>query len=97
MLFMLTEVCENPDILRVIYFVQELLKIVFYLVPILLILMITIDFAKNVIVAKESETSKNLSMIIKRIISAAAIFLMYNIVAFAMNLVSEQGGNNWTK
>ena len=40
------EACTNPDVLKVIYFIWEILKILFIVVPIGLIIMIGVDFQK---------------------------------------------------
>ena len=85
-LFVVTDVCENPNVLRVVSIFQSILMILYYLVPVGLILMITIDIAKNVI-ASDSEIGKNTGMIVKRLISAMIFFLLPTIINFALNLV----------
>lgn len=83
--------CGPADILRVIKFVYQLLDILLFLVPIGLIVMISIDLAKNVIAGKEDEMSKNVHLAIKRIIMCMFIFLVSPIVTFLMNLLGDQG------
>ena len=46
-MYILLEVCQQPGVLRVLYFVTLLLDIIFVLVPIGLILMLTIDFSRR--------------------------------------------------
>ena len=41
------EACTNPDFLRVIYFVKLLIKVIMTILPIWLIIIGTIDFAKS--------------------------------------------------
>lgn len=82
--------CGGADILRVIKFVWELLKIVFILVPIVLIVMVSLDFAKNVASGKEDEMKKNFQIAVKRLIYCVALFLVYPIVSFAISLLGEQ-------
>lgn len=47
------DACNNPDVLRVIMYVKILLKYVFILVPMGLILMMGLDFFKNVVAGKK--------------------------------------------
>ena len=92
MIYFLSEIdCGPADILRVIKFVSQLLDIVFFLVPIGLILMVSIDLAKNVIAGKMDEMSKNFHFAIKRVVMAVCLFLVSPIVTFAMNLLGDQG------
>lgn len=93
MLF-LTETCPNDfEILRIIYFVKIVLKIVFIAVPIGLILMIGLDFFKNVTASKEDEMKKNLNIAIKRIIYCVCIFFVPTIVNLAISLLGNLGVN----
>lgn len=83
------EICQNPDILRVILYVSKILKIFFFLVPMCLIVMIGLDFFKNVTANKEDEMKKNLNIAIKRIIYCACIFFVPTIVGLVNNLLGE--------
>ena len=83
--------CGGADILRIVKFVFTLLDIVLFIVPIGLIVMIMMDFSKNVIAGKEDEMKKNVSIVIKRIIYCMVLFLIPTIVRFAIGLVSDVG------
>lgn len=83
--------CGGVDVLRVIKFIWQLLDIVFIVVPIGLILMVSIDFAKNVIAGREDDMKKNLSLVIKRLIFCVALFLVNPIVSFTIDLLGEYG------
>lgn len=83
--------CGGADILRIIKFIFILLDIVMFIVPMALIVMVSIDLAKNVIAGKEDEMKKNLNIAIKRIIYCAVLFLVPVIVDFAISLVSDLG------
>ena len=83
--------CTDPDILKVIMFIQELLKIVFFIVPIGLMLMIAIDLIKNVMASKDDEQKKNISLAIKRAIFCIAIFFVPTIVNIVNSLLIEVG------
>ena len=54
-----------------------------------LIVMISIDFAKNVIAGKDDDMKKNLSLAIKRIIYCVAMFLVPTIVDATMGLLGD--------
>ena len=86
MLF-LSDPCQTSAILKVIYFIFEIMKLAFILVPIGLIAMITVDFAKN-IMSNEDEMKKNLSIVFKRIMMCVALFFVPTIVRLAMSLVN---------
>ena len=74
-------VCKNYcQVARIIVFVKKIMNIVFFIVPMLLIVMLTFDFFKNVISGSEDEVKKNTSLAIKRIIAAIILFLIPHII-----------------
>ena len=83
------EACNNPEILRVIMFISQILKVVFIIVPIGLILMIGLDLFKNITAGKEDEMKKNISIAIKRIIFCVCIFFVPTIVNLVNSIVNE--------
>lgn len=87
----LSSVCGGANILKLIYFVQKLLSIVTIAIPIILIVMIILDFGKNVIAGKEDEMKKNVQMVIKRIIMAVGFFLVPTIVSFIVTILGTLG------
>lgn len=99
MLFLeVTHACYNASILRIVYFVKELLDIIFILIPIGLIVMLSIDLFKNTISSKEDEMRKNITVFIKRIFFCMAIFLIPTIVSFVVNMVYDSKvAEVWTK
>lgn len=84
-------VCGGADVLRILRFVFILLDMVCWIVPMGLIVMLMVDFGKNVIAGKEDEMKKNLNMAIKRIIYCIILFLVPTIVNFAVGIVSNVG------
>lgn len=68
--------CENPDVLRIIYFIKILIDIVKIVVPIGLIIMSTIDFSKSVTTNDENIQKKVITLFGKRIIVAVLIFIV---------------------
>lgn len=83
--------CGGADILRVLKFVLILLDIVLFIVPIALIIIIMIDFAKNVIAGKEDEMKKNVSIVIKRLMFCVVLFLVPAIVRFTIRFIGSAG------
>ena len=93
----LIEACENPDILRIIYFVKILIDIVKIIVPIGLIIIGSIDFSKSVINSDEKEQKKTLNLFIKRLIYAALIFIVPWLVEALISFLGDlTEGVNWT-
>lgn len=64
-------------------------------VPLLLILFGMWDFGKSVMAGKEDEIKANQKLFIKRLISAAAVFLIFSLVSLVIGLVApnNEGGN----
>ena len=83
--------CGGADVLRVIKFVWTLLDIIFIIVPIGLILMIGVDFGKNVIASREDDMKKNTNLVLKRIIFCLALFLINPIVNAVVGVLSDSG------
>ena len=90
-MYFLIGICENPDILRILFFINKLLDIVFLIVPIGLIIMIIIDIFKNVINPEEKETNKNIKTIITRLIFAVLMFFVPVIVSAVVNILDTSG------
>lgn len=83
--------CGGEIILNIIRFVWKLLDIILIIIPIGLIVMVILDFAKNVIVSNEGDMSKNVNIAMKRIIFAMAIFLVPFIVSAGISLLGNNG------
>ena len=92
-MYFLLDTCENPGILRLIFFGVLFRDIIFTLVPIGLILMLLIDLTKSVITDKESEQLKNLNLVSKRILYAVIIFLFPWVITAVMFLFKSAGLN----
>lgn len=90
-MYFLVGICENPDILRILYFIQKIFDLVFLIVPIGLIVMITIDVFKNVVATDDKEASKNNKRIITRLIFAIMMFFVPIIVSTIMNILESTG------
>ena len=91
-LFVVTDVCENPNILSTISIASTILGLLYYLIPIILAVMLVVDLGKNVI-ANGSEIGKNTGMIVKRIIIAMMFFRLPTVVDFALDLATLEDDN----
>ncbi len=89
-MYFLFEACQNPDILRVLFFVRQFLNILTIVLPIGLIVMLMVDFAKATI-SQESEQLKSTKLVGKRIIYAVIVFLVPWIVRVVMNILDTAG------
>ena len=52
-------ICEIPSVLKVVYFIKQLINIIRILVPIGLILMLLIDLFKSIIATDENKWLNN--------------------------------------
>ena len=90
--FLAMEACDNANVLKVVYYIKQFLDIVFILIPVVLIVIVSIDFFKAV-TSDEEGMKKNTSLIIRRLIYAAVIFLIPSLVKFSItNFVESDVG-----
>ena len=74
------EACQNAEVLKVIYFGLLIFNIIKIVIPIGLIVLGTIDFAKGVINVEDSKKNDRKKIFFKRIIYALLVFLVPTIV-----------------
>ncbi len=91
-MYMLATACNDPDILRIIYFAKMLLEVAFVIVPIALIVMLMVDFAKLVIAHDDSQMKKLQSLAIRRIITAMGVFSVPSLVGIVVGTVNQTTG-----
>lgn len=72
--------------------IRVVFSIIQYVVPVILILMGSIDLVKAVTQGKEEEIKKGQKTLITRAIAAVIVFLIPLIVSIIMGLI---GSNNW--
>lgn len=88
-LWLSSNVCEISVVLKLILFVKTILKYACIIIPIGLIVMSSVDIAKNVITSNEGDMQKNFNLAMKRIIYCMVIFLIPPVVNLAVNLVNN--------
>lgn len=72
--------------LGVIFFLRELLKIAYIVVPIGLVIMVSVDFLK-VVVGNGDASSKTISIVIRRVFYTMFIFLIPTVVFALLNVI----------
>lgn len=83
--------CGPAGLLRVIYFFKLILDIVFIIIPIALIVMLTIDFAKMTISGDEGVQKKTFKTATKRLLSAVIVFFIPMIVSVVNEVLGDLG------
>lgn len=81
--------CENPLILRLIFFGDIIMQAICTLLPIGLIVILLVDFSKAVIMANDDKATKSTKIVFQRIINAILVFSVPWIVSFVMALLAE--------
>jgi preprotein translocase subunit SecG len=82
--------CELTTVFRFIINIMNLIKIV---IPILLIIFGSLDLGKAVVAGDDKEVAKAQNMLVKRVITAAAVFFIVPLITLVMSLVSDA---KWT-
>ena len=86
----LLDICNNLSSLGAILFINNITKILCTVTPILLLLFLTIDFAKATIESNEEKMDKVKHTAIKRIAYALIVFLVPAIVSGVMGLLGNK-------
>ena len=90
----MVNVCTNQDFLSIIGILKTILSILQIGIPIALLIFGTIDLGKAVMAGDEKEIKGATSLLIKRIIAALAVFLLFLVVSVVTGWV---GGDEWKK
>lgn len=85
--------CNTNDGMKIFSTIGKISDIIMIVIPIILILMGTIDFLKAVMAQKDDDMKKTQSLFIKRVIYAVIIFFVPSIVGFIMSLLDEKIDN----
>lgn len=83
--------CGPSGLLKVLYFLKLILDIVFIIIPIGLIILLTVDFAKAVISGDESAQKKTFNLATKRIMYAVIVFFVPTIVSIVNTVLGDLG------
>ena len=88
-MYILESACNDASFMTVMLLIKKLVKIIFIVAPILLILLLTIDFSKAVIAGEEDKIKHIKEIAIKRIAFAIGLMFVPLIVDTAFSLLSE--------
>ena len=89
-----SQICNmlDADLIRFIHNIIVIIKIA---VPIILVILGMLDFAKGVTSGKEDEIKKGQGIFIKRLIAGACVFFVVTIVQLLMSFVSSDDNSFW--
>ena len=90
-MLILENICEHSSTLRVIYLINNIIEILFIAVPAALVLVLSIDIAKNVLSKDDNEIKETLKKGIKRIIYASLLFFVPLIVKLSFSFLGNIG------
>lgn len=90
-----SNICKyiDNDLIHLIHNIVLLIKIA---VPVVLVILGMIDFAKGVIASKEDEIKKGQQTFFKRVIAAIIVFFVVTIVQLLMSFISSDDSSIWT-
>lgn len=89
--FLANHPCEDPEVLKIIYYIRSIISIAFIVIPIVLIVYITFDFVKNVSAGNEDTMKKNQKIVIKRIVYCLMVFMVMPITNIAFSTFKTSG------
>lgn len=91
----LCNVNENPDAMRAFKLGGLALNILKIMIPILLIILGSIDFAQAVISNDEKQISKSTMKLVQRVIAGIVIFLAPKLIEYVFDLVDTNATNRY--
>lgn len=83
--------CMDGDVYKAISFTKNIYNIMRVAVPVILVIMGSLDFAKATIASNTDEMEKNKKRFINRLIIAAAIFLLLSLFELITNILVSSG------
>lgn len=86
-----TSACDSLSVLGTILFIKNLIEILSYIVPVILILLVTIDITKAVMANDDSAMKKAQNIAVKRLIAGLIVFFVPIIVDATFKLVDDNG------
>ena len=89
-----TSFCDSDIAKKLFSFIGNIFNIMKIIIPIIIILIGTIDLIKAMIANDTDASKKAQNMFIKRLIIGIAIFFVFPIASFIMNLIGNSMDNN---
>ncbi len=89
-MFVLNTACDDASFLATVLFIKKLVKIITIIIPIVLVLLLSVDIAKAVIASDDNEMKKAQKLVIRRIVYALTIFFVPLVVDATFSLLGER-------
>lgn len=92
--------CDDPDINSIVKTIKTIYNLLRFSVPVILIIMGSIDFLKATIAGKEDEIEKHKKTFINRLFLAVIIFMLLSIFQLTTNILEKAGvanSNSWVE
>ena len=80
-------ICSNQNILNAVRIIGDVVNILKWIVPIIIIIFGVIDFVKAVVSSDEDASSKASKALLRRFISGVAVFLVPTILFGILNII----------
>ena len=81
------DICADANLMKIWRFIGVMLEIIRIAVPIILIIMGSLDFAKAVMAGKEDDIKKSQMAFVKRSIAAVIVFFVPFVVRILMDVL----------
>lgn len=81
------DICGDANLLKIWRFIGILIDIARIAVPIILVVMGSLDFAKAVIASKEDDIKKSQGLFVKRLIAGVIVFFIPYVVRILLTLL----------
>lgn len=88
---MVLSVCTEASFLATVLFIKKLIKVLTIIVPVILILLLSVDIAKAVIAGNDEQIKKAQKLAIKRLIYALLVFFVPIIVNSCFKMLGNRG------
>lgn len=82
-----SEICENVRVLNTLKFVGIILFVIKIFVPVLIIILGSVDFAKAMVEGKNDEIQKKIPILVKRVITGIVVFFIPSIINFLFSVI----------
>lgn len=89
MLFLDEALCNRPELIKIFEFINNILRLIKIFIPILLIVMGSLDLGKAVVAGDEKEIKAAQGMLVKRALYAVAVFFVATLVPLLIGLVAD--------
>jgi len=86
-IFLLSYLCDNLNVLNATLLIKKFLEVLIYFLPMILIVLIMVDFGKSIFSGDDGAMKKSASAAIKRIVAAVIVLFIPQILIVVLNFV----------